>query len=84
MSAHPKCFKPADDGNPWGLTQAQCDVMARIFSLVSWKAIALELGVPATTVGDRLSECFAKMGVRTKLQAAVLWDRWEREKGGAK
>ena len=84
MSANAKSFKPAENGNPWGLTQAQCDVLARTYSLVSWKAIARELGVPVTTVGDRLSECFAKMGVRTKLQAAVLWDRWEREKGGAK
>lgn len=79
MSAHPKCFKPASNGNPWGLTQAQCDVIECIFECVSWKAMARHLGVPETTVASRLDDIFRKMGVRSKVQAAVLWDRYERE-----
>jgi len=84
MSQHPKCFKPAADENPWGLTQAQCDVLACTFDHVSWKAIARHLGISPTAVGNRLRDCFTKMGVRSKVQAAVLWDRFMREKGGAK
>ena len=64
--------------NPWNLTEPQCEVARRLFQVVNYKAIARELGIPPTAVNSRLNEIFERMGVRSKTQAAVLWDRYER------
>ncbi len=63
-------------GDP--LTRREAEIVGLLFELDCNKAIANRLGLSEVTVKSYLTSAFAKMGVVSRLQAAVLWDREQR------
>ena len=67
--------------NPWNLTPAELSVM-RAYIEGGWtKGIAFDMGVSVKTIEAHTCHTRKKMGVQTLLQAALKFDRWQREGG---
>lgn len=64
--------------NPWGLTGAQCAVMAHVVEGHVNKEIAELLGIAEKTVELHLHNTRKAMGVNKTLMAALAWDRFHR------
>ncbi len=67
--------------NPWKLPARQAEIMTLIASdgLTS-KEIGRHLGVSYKTIEVQIYRAIDKMEARSRIQAAVLWDRWARGK----
>ena len=64
--------------NPWGLTGAQCAVMAHLVDGHNNKEISELLGIVEKTVELHLHNTRKAMGVNKTLMAALTWDRFHR------
>lgn len=66
--------------NPWGLPPRQVECMKLLVGLGKGcnKLIARELGIDHRTVETHVYRALRRMGVENRVQAAVMWDRWER------
>jgi DNA-binding CsgD family transcriptional regulator len=60
--------------DPWGLNDRQQAAAALLFELETTKAIAKRLNIAEITVKTHLTGVFRKMGVRTRVGAAVKWE----------
>lgn len=58
-------------GGPAGLTARECDVLARLASGQSNKAIARSLGISTKTVGNHVEHIYTKLGVGNRAAAAL-------------
>lgn len=70
----PKVEMPEVD-NPWGLTPSQCAVIAAIACGMSFKAIAIAMGITVKTVEGHATKVRKQMDVRTTIEAAVKWGK---------
>lgn len=70
-----------DYPNPWGLAPSHCACMLLVVQDLTTKEIAAKLGMMPKTVDAHFERIRASMGTRTRLQAAVLWDRFTRSEG---
>ena len=66
---------------PWDLSPAQCAVVALIPEDMTAVEIGLRLHMSHKTVASHIGRIKAAMGVRTMVQAAILWDRLQRPGG---
>lgn len=72
---------PADaesPSSPWppaGLTGREVDVMERIAAGLSNRAIGRELHLAETTVKTHVSNALAKLGLESRVQAALFWQQ---------
>jgi len=64
--------------NPWGLSGAQCAVMAHLVEGHTNKEIGELLHIAEKTVELHLHNCRKAMGVNKALMAALAWDRFHR------
>lgn len=65
------------------LTEKERDIASRLYELDNTKAIARALHISESTVKTRLTRAFAKLGALSRVQVAVLWDRYLREQEAA-
>jgi DNA-binding CsgD family transcriptional regulator len=70
----PPLFLPQVE-TPWGLTPMECEVLRRVVLGEQSKEIGAALGRSHKTVDVHCERLKKKMGVRSLLQAALLWDR---------
>jgi DNA-binding CsgD family transcriptional regulator len=59
-------------GNPFGLTEREIDVLAQVATGRTNPQIARELGISAKTVGHHVSSVLAKVGARSRSEAAAI------------
>ena len=64
--------------NPWGLTGAQCAVMAKLVEGNDTKEIADALYIAPKTVELHLHNARKAIGVNKTFMAALAWDRFHR------
>lgn len=64
--------------NPWNLTPRQCEAMAALVEHGSDKAVARALNLVHKRGCNLMRECCRRMGARSRVQAALTWDRWMR------
>lgn len=67
--------------NPWKLTARQVDCMTCLVGISGGcnKLVARNLGIDVRTVDTHMARAFKRMGVKTRIQAAIQWDRWARQ-----
>lgn len=63
--------------NPWSLSPRELDVISHLFECDSNKQIARVLGLAEPTIKAHLMIAFQKMQVVSRLQAAVVYERWK-------
>lgn len=66
----------ASSGTAWpphGLSERELDVLRRIGEGLSNRLIASDLGLAETTVKTHVSNALAKLGLRSRVQAALWW-----------
>lgn len=61
--------------NQWGLTPMRCEVLRRVALGESAKEIGAALGRSHKTVEVHFERIKQKMGARSLLHAALMWDR---------
>jgi len=61
-----------------GLTRRQGEVLDALVRLGSSKLVARELQIEKSTVDGIVRTACARLGVRTRLQAVLAWDRSRR------
>lgn len=71
--------QPQDESNPWGLSASMCRCVRGIVMFYDIKSVSRSLGVSQHTVADYLKQAYSRMGVDNRVQAAVAFDRWDRE-----
>jgi DNA-binding CsgD family transcriptional regulator len=64
--------------NPWQISPKQGEALAGLVEYPSSKALARKLGIEAKTIEARVARAREQMGGRSRVQAVVEWDRWER------
>ena len=67
--------------NPWCLPpeQARC-VNALVDTGGTYKIMAAKLGKSPKTIEYHIHHARIRMGARTAIDAAIMWDRWLRER----
>jgi DNA-binding NarL/FixJ family response regulator len=65
--------------NPWSLPPREVEVMNLLIQTGLEKIVALELGLSRKTVQELVGRTRKRMGARTRLLAAIEWDRWSRK-----
>jgi two-component system nitrate/nitrite response regulator NarL len=60
------------DGDPYGLTERQREIVAAVVEGLNNKEIAKRLGISDHTVKHHLTQAFNKTGVSTRLELALL------------
>jgi DNA-binding NarL/FixJ family response regulator len=63
---------PAAPSDPWNLTEAEREVLRYVAKGLSNPEVAKVMALPRRTVRTHLSHLYAKMGVRTHVEAVVL------------
>lgn len=66
---------------PTSLTPAEHEVIRGMIRLGRQQAVAHELGRSLQNVKNHMSHIIAKLDAENGLQAAVLYDRWQRDGG---
>lgn len=67
---------------PWNLTPRQVQVLdALIEEGEHSTGIAAQLGISSKAVDTHLTRCYGAMGARSRVDAALMWDRWKRGQG---
>lgn len=61
---------------PPDLTARQAQVMDLVVDGLSDAQIAKRLGLSESTIGKHLEHIYARTGSHSRVQAALLWDRW--------
>lgn len=65
--------------NPWKLTPGQCQALAAVVEAGCDKLAAAALGLSAKTISVQILRAKARMGLRTRLQCFLVWDRFQRD-----
>lgn len=63
----------ASEWPPLGLTEREAEVLAALGAGLGNRAIAGRLGLAETTVKTHVSNALAKLGLRSRVQAALWW-----------
>lgn len=69
--------------NPWMLSPREAETMDVLISTGSNKVAARQMGISHRTVELYLCCVLRKMGVKSRVVAAVQWDRFTRQKEAA-
>lgn len=64
--------------NPWNLGADPCRVLLALIEHGIDKIVMRELKISRTKLAEELRAARVAMGVRSRLQAAVHFDRWHR------
>jgi DNA-binding NarL/FixJ family response regulator len=66
--------------NPWNLPPRQAEILTLLTTADNGcnKKVAQRLGIDSRTVEEHLRRAYKRMGVTTRMQAALTWDRWAR------
>ena len=68
--------------NPWNLTERQVEVLDALVEEGEHSAgIAAHLGISSKAVDTHLTRSYEAMGARSRVDAALMWDRWKRGQG---
>lgn len=67
-----------DIDNPWGLSGRECQVLQSIVKFRTAKETALFLGLELKTIECHTIKLRKKMGARSSIEAALMWDRLQR------
>lgn len=74
--------KSGDGGNPWGLTNAEAEVMDAMVSQGRRKVAARHLGISEKTLEARSRRASIRMGYDGQdLRRYIEWDRWRQGEG---
>lgn len=68
---------------PWdGITPRQVEILNALTEEgEANESIGQRLGVTSKTVDAHLTRAYAVMGARSRVDAALMWDRWRRKEG---
>jgi DNA-binding NarL/FixJ family response regulator len=66
--------------NPWKLPPRQVEVLTLLTGHGNGcnKIIARAMGIDPRTVEEHMRRALKKMGATNRVQAAIMWDRWDR------
>lgn len=63
--------------NPWELTERQCQAVEALVRTGCNNEVCAELGIGIVTVTNLLSRACRKVGVKNRVQLALVYDRWK-------
>lgn len=64
--------------NPWGLTKREADALTALIEYGTGKAAGEALGVLDRSIEGFVNKAKKRMGLESRVQMAVHWDRWMR------
>ena len=73
--------RPKPPANPWGLSAAQCAVIAQVTETGCDKLAARNLNLTIRTIECHMNSIKKKAGAKNRVQAVVKWDRHFRPNG---
>lgn len=71
------------DTDSWGLTRGQVQILGDLVKLGSTREVARKLGKSIKTIEEQCARARQKMGARSNLEAALMFDRMDRKRKDA-